>query len=132
MFSSVGVHCSVGVVGLCPLYKFSPTSFISPKGLTGFSLAHRSLHKAMEGEPPKLLLATALIVQRFKEIAKEDDKISKGELRTLLQEEFQSKLGNKEVDKFMESLDADGDNSVNFMEYIAFIGSLALSIHDMK
>ncbi|KAI1901513.1 hypothetical protein AGOR_G00035200 [Albula goreensis] len=77
--------------GLKSISHPSPTSFIQPKGLTGFYLAHRSLHKAMEGEPPKLFLATALIFQRFKEIAKEDNKISKGELKTLLQEDFQSK-----------------------------------------
>ncbi|XP_028284740.1 protein S100-P-like [Parambassis ranga] len=64
------------------------------------------------------------------------DMLNKGEVKTLLEKELPSLLQEAknpgEVDKFMESLDLDGDSEVNFTEFIILVARVACIIHFYK
>ncbi|XP_036046825.1 protein S100-A6 isoform X1 [Onychomys torridus] len=75
--------------------------------------------------------AIGLLVAIFhKYSGKEGDKhtLSKKELKELIQKELTigSKLQDAEIARLMEDLDRNKDQEVNFQEYVAFLGALAL------
>ncbi|KAL6068747.1 hypothetical protein STEG23_029910 [Scotinomys teguina] len=75
--------------------------------------------------------AIGLLVAIFhKYSGKEGDKhtLSKKELKELIQKELTigSKLQDAEIARLMDDLDRNKDQEVNFQEYVAFLGALAL------
>ncbi|XP_015668873.1 protein S100-A6 [Protobothrops mucrosquamatus] len=75
--------------------------------------------------------AICMLVAVFhKYSGKDGDKssLSKKELKELIQKELTigSKLQDKEIQGLMEDLDRNKDEVVNFQEYVAFLGALAM------
>ncbi|XP_075763956.1 protein S100-A6-like [Pelodiscus sinensis] len=72
----------------------------------------------------------ALVCVFHKYSGKEGDKdtLSKGELKELIQKELSlgAKLQDAEIQKLMKDLDRNKDQSVDFQEYVAFLGALAM------
>ncbi|XP_061462272.1 protein S100-A6-like [Rhineura floridana] len=75
--------------------------------------------------------AICLLVAIFhKYSGKEGDKntLSKRELKELIKKELTigEKLNDTEIQGLMKDLDRNGDQEVNFQEYVAFLGALAM------
>nr|XP_014425749.1 protein S100-A6-like isoform X1 [Pelodiscus sinensis] len=72
----------------------------------------------------------ALVCVFHKYSGKEGDKdtLSKRELKELIQKELSlgAKLQDAEIQKLMKDLDRNKDQSVDFQEYVAFLGALAM------
>ncbi|XP_034649031.1 protein S100-A6 [Trachemys scripta elegans] len=80
--------------------------------------------------------AIGLLVSIFhKYSGKEGDKktLSKKELKELIQKELTigAKLKDAEIVKLMEDLDRNKDQEVNFQEYLAFLGALAMIYNEV-
>ncbi|XP_063001759.1 protein S100-A6-like [Elgaria multicarinata webbii] len=71
-----------------------------------------------------------LVAVFHKYSGKEGDKntLSKKELKELIQKEMTigPKLNEKEIQGLMTDLDRNGDQEVNFQEYVTFLGALAM------
>ncbi|XP_074118207.1 protein S100-A6 [Sminthopsis crassicaudata] len=67
--------------------------------------------------------------------SREGDKstLSKKELKELIQEELclGAKIEDEEISELMKGLDQDKDQEVNFQEFLAFLGTLALLYNDL-
>ncbi|CAI5779953.1 protein S100-A6 [Podarcis lilfordi] len=75
--------------------------------------------------------ATGVLVVIFHKYASKDgDKntLSKKELKELIQKELTIglKLQEAEIQALMKDLDRNGDQAVNFQEYVTFLGALAM------
>uniref|UniRef100_A0A8C3VMK7 Protein S100 n=1 Tax=Catagonus wagneri TaxID=51154 RepID=A0A8C3VMK7_9CETA len=80
--------------------------------------------------------AIGLLVAIFhKYSGQEGDKntLSKSELKELIQKELTigAKLQDAEIAKLMDDLDRNKDQVVNFQEYVAFLGALAMIYSDV-
>ncbi|CAI5798381.1 protein S100-A6-like [Podarcis muralis] len=71
-----------------------------------------------------------LVVTFHKYAGKDGDKntLSKKELKELIQKELTigPKLQDSEIQALMKDLDRNGDQVVNFQEYVTFLGALAM------
>uniref|UniRef100_A0A1W7RDP5 Protein S100-A6 n=1 Tax=Agkistrodon contortrix contortrix TaxID=8713 RepID=A0A1W7RDP5_AGKCO len=81
--------------------------------------------------PASLDQAICILVATFQKYScKDGDKstLSKKELKELIQKELAigPKLQEKEIQRLMEDLDQNKDELVNFVEYVTFIGALAM------
>ncbi|XP_057684090.1 ictacalcin-like [Corythoichthys intestinalis] len=81
--------------------------------------------------------AIFLLLNAFHKYAgKEGDKdsLNKGELKEMLTKEFGLELGKAKdqaaIDRLFKDLDANSDNSVDFLEFINLVASLAMMLHE--
>ncbi|KAI3376625.1 hypothetical protein L3Q82_017059, partial [Scortum barcoo] len=85
----------------------------------------------------QLETAMAILMKTFDTYAAVDgkkDSLSKSETKTLLEKELPSLLKGaknpQEVDKFLKSLDFNGDSEVDFSEFVVLVAALTCACHD--
>ncbi|XP_028284744.1 protein S100-P-like [Parambassis ranga] len=83
--------------------------------------------------------AIAILFQTFNDYARKEgkkDMLNKGEVKTLLEKELpgllQAAKNPGEVDKFIKSLDFNGDSEVDFSEFMELVARVACIIHFSK
>ncbi|XP_045690325.1 protein S100-P [Phyllostomus hastatus] len=84
----------------------------------------------------RLETAMALIIEVFSQYAGADGNarsLSKGEMKVLLEKELpgflQSGRDKEAVDKLLKDLDANGDATVDFNEFIVFVAAITSACH---
>ncbi|XP_068822805.1 protein S100-Z [Capricornis sumatraensis] len=87
--------------------------------------------------PTQLEIATDIMIRTFhRHSCREGDrfKLSKGELKILLQRELTEFLSCQKdpelVDKMMQDLDANKDNEVDFNEFVVMVAALMVACND--
>ncbi|KAG9465467.1 protein S100-P-like [Eleutherodactylus coqui] len=81
--------------------------------------------------------AIALLISVFDQYAcgeGKKDTLSKAELKTMMEKELPGILGNAkdkdDCDKLLKDLDENGDNEVDFQEFIIFVAALTCLGHE--
>ncbi|XP_037119453.1 ictacalcin-like [Syngnathus acus] len=81
--------------------------------------------------------AIILLIDAFKKYAgKEGDAnaMNKGEVKDMLKHEFGVEMGKAKdqtaIDNLFKDLDANSDNSVDFMEFVSLVASLAVIMQE--
>ncbi|XP_077362693.1 ictacalcin-like [Festucalex cinctus] len=81
--------------------------------------------------------AICLLINAFQKYAGRDgdkNSMNKGEVKEMLNQEFGLELGKAKdqtaIDRIFKDLDANSDNSVDFMEFVSLVASLALVLQE--
>ncbi|XP_072317461.1 protein S100-A6-like [Eucyclogobius newberryi] len=84
-----------------------------------------------EPECGEILMAALLINKGFCMAAKGGDTISKNEAVKLLRDQMGPETKKEDIEKVFATLDSDGSGTLDFQEFLALTGSLAMMFNQM-